>query len=101
MVYLYILHSNKFNKYYVGISKTPLDRLDSHNNQDKNAYTSKYRPWQIKAILKVDGTWGDALRIERFIKKQKSRVLIEKLIQTDFTPTGRLARLVRVPYLRD
>ena len=36
-----------------------------------------------------------------FIKKQKSRRLIEQLVDTDFIPTGRLAQLVRVPQLRD
>ena len=42
-----------------------------------------------------------AINIERFLKKQKSRKLLEQLIDCSFTPTGYLAQLVRVPDIRD
>jgi hypothetical protein len=38
------------------------------------------------------------MEIEQFIKKQKSRKLIELLCRDDFTPAGKLAQLVRVPH---
>ena len=38
-----------------------------------------------------------ARRIEKFIKNQRSRKLIEQLIDPIFNPTGVLAQLVRVP----
>jgi putative endonuclease len=41
------------------------------------------------------------MRIEKLIKKQKSRALVEKLIRPDFLPFGSLAQFVRVPLLRD
>ena len=40
-----------------------------------------------------------ARRIEKFIKNQRSRKLIEQLIDPIFNPTGVLAQLVRVPEL--
>jgi len=40
------------------------------------------------------------MKIERFIKRQKSRRLLEKLISGEI-PDGKLAQLVRVPQLRD
>ncbi len=43
---------------------------------------------------------GKAIAIERFIKKQKSRKLIEQLCDMDFVPNGILAQLVRVPGCR-
>jgi putative endonuclease len=39
--------------------------------------------------------------MEKYIKRQKSRNLLEKLIDPEFIPTGTLAQLVRVPHLRD
>jgi len=43
---------------------------------------------------------SDAMKIEKFIKSQKNRKLIEKLIAGgEFT--GILAQLVRVPHVRD
>ncbi len=41
------------------------------------------------------------MKIERFIKKQKSRILLEKLIDPNFEPSGFLAQLIRVPHVRD
>jgi hypothetical protein len=42
-----------------------------------------------------------AISCERFIKKQKSKVLIEKLCNPEFILEGKLAQLHRVPHLRD
>jgi len=39
--------------------------------------------------------------MERFIKAQKSRVFLTKLIEPDFVPDGKFAQLVRVPKLRE
>ena len=40
------------------------------------------------------------MKIERFIKKQKSRRLIEKIVIGE-SLEGKLAQLVRVPHVRD
>ena len=42
-----------------------------------------------------------ALNLGKFIKAQKSRRLLEKLIDKEFVPSGKLAQLVRVPHVRD
>jgi len=68
MNYLYILFSSNFDKYYVGISASPFERLTYHNNQDKTTFTKKYRPWKIAALFETGENWGTALMIERFIK---------------------------------
>ena len=52
------------------------------------------------ALFECAENLGDALKIERFIKKQKSRNLILKLVKGE-QPDGVLAQLVRVPHLRD
>jgi putative endonuclease len=99
--YIYLLYSESSDKYYVGYSYNPLKRLSEHNNSEHLTYTSKHRPWQLKAIFLVGSNEAEAIKIERFIKQQKSRKLLEKLIDPEFQPTGFLAQLVRVPYVRD
>ncbi|WP_366086116.1 GIY-YIG nuclease family protein [Hydrotalea sp.] len=99
--YIYILYSSSYNKYYVGYTAEPWRRLNEHNTVPHNTFTSKYRPWVIAALFLCGENVNDAVRIERWIKQQKSRRLIEKLIDTDFQPEGVCAQLVRVPHLRD
>ena len=41
-----------------------------------------------------------AIKIERFIKTQKSRSLLVKMINNNFKPSGKLAQLVRVTHNR-
>jgi putative endonuclease len=102
MFYLYILFSEQHNLYYVGYTSNYQQRLIQHNTQEFfNTYTSKYRPWQLAAVFESGFEEKEAIRIERFIKRQKSRKLIELLANPRFTPTGTLAQLVRVPQVRD
>ena len=102
MFYIYILYSPLHNKYYVGYTGNYQERLIEHNSQENfNTYTSKFRPWIIAAVFEGSHFENEAIGLERFIKKQKSRKLIIKLIDSSFIPTGTLAQLVRVPYVRD
>ncbi len=101
MFYLYILYSESFDKYYVGYTKDITRRLEEHNNIKFNTFTHKYRPWKLSALFAISENKREAIKLERFIKNQKSRELIQKLIDSSFKPTGKLAQLVRVPYVRD
>ncbi len=56
-------------------------------------YTHKYRPWVLAASYKINGTRADAMRLERYIKKQKSRQVIERLVSEEWYFTH-LAQLV-------
>ncbi|HCN84806.1 MAG TPA: hypothetical protein DIT07_14485, partial [Sphingobacteriaceae bacterium] len=96
MFYLYILYSSGSDVYYVGYSNDYVRRFEEHNHSLHTTYTSKHRPWKLKAVYSCGADESLAVRIERFVKKQKSRKLIEKLIVgTVFT--GILTQLVRVP----
>ena len=101
MFYIYIIQSEKCENYYVGYSSNPWKRLIEHNTSKGNTYTSKYRPWILKAVFLVSKNEYEAIRLERFIKKQKSKRLIEKLCDSNFCPSAELAQMVRVPHLRD
>ena len=37
------------DKYYVGSTDNPHRRLEEHNITSEHTYTSKYRPWELKA----------------------------------------------------
>jgi putative endonuclease len=101
MYYIYIIYSERANIFYVGYTIDPKRRLIEHNTSPHNTFTSKHRPWIMKAIFESGISECDTIIIERFIKKQKSRKLIEMLCSPDFIPVGKLAQLVRVPHLRD
>ncbi|WP_462254263.1 GIY-YIG nuclease family protein [Ferruginibacter sp.] len=100
MFYIYFLYSPSSNIYYVGYTNNYLKRLSEHNGSEKNTFTSKHRPWILKAVFECGYEESLAITIEKFIKKQKSRVLIEKIID-GMQLIGSLAQLVRVPFLRD
>ena len=101
MYYLYVIHSEIANLYYVGYTSDTQRRLIEHNNSPHNTFTSKHRPWVLKALFECGTSEPQAINLERFIKKQKSRKLIELLCHPHFIPVGKLSRLVRVPHVRD
>lgn len=82
MYYIYILYSASADKYYVGYSTDTTRRLDEHNTKPLNTYTSKHRPWILKDAFACGETEAEAMRIEKFIKQQKSRSLLERLCDT-------------------
>tara|TARA_B100000315_G_C14527399_1_gene564492 strand:+ start:1239 stop:1502 length:264 start_codon:yes stop_codon:yes gene_type:complete len=74
----YILYSVKIDNYYKGISQDPEERLNYHNQQDKG-WTQRGRPWKL-VFEKRYADRETAERAETFVKRQKSRSYIEKLI---------------------
>ncbi len=83
MYYLYILHSVSADKYYVGITDDYTRRLKEHNTTDRNTFTKKYRPWVIAAVFQCGESLSEALKIERFVKRQKSKKFIMQLIDKE------------------
>jgi putative endonuclease len=101
MYYLYILYSTKANRYYVGITEDYQRRLDQHNNNRIEKYTGKYKDWELKSVYTIGEDLGKAMEIEKYIKRQKSRKLLDILISGKKELTGMLSSMVRVPYVRD
>ena len=100
MFYIYIIYSNSADKYYIGHSNDPDRRLEEHNTKPFNTYTSKHRPWIMKATFPVSEDRGQTMKIERYLKKLKSRKIIEQIIEFQHD-TVKIAQLVRVPTSRD
>lgn len=76
--FVYILYSKKLDKYYVGSSQDPEQRLHYHNI-GKKGWTRTGVPWQL--VFKKEFTdKKKATEKERYIKKQKDRKYIERMI---------------------
>jgi putative endonuclease len=80
--FLYILYSEALDRYYVGSSHDPETRLCFHNTSLKG-WTKRGRPWEL-VFSKEFPSKIDALKIERWLKQQKSRSLLETIVQGDF-----------------
>ena len=81
MYYVYILFSSSSDRYYIGHTPDVQKRLEEHNNPTRSdKYTAKHLPWELILFFKVSSDRGEAMIVERFIKRQKSRNLLKKLI---------------------
>lgn len=78
--FVYILFSQKLNKYYVG-STTDIDRRIAEHNRGKDKFTKTGIPW----VLVYSGAFAElksARQRELYIKKMKSRKYIESLFSS-------------------
>ncbi|WP_407944218.1 GIY-YIG nuclease family protein [Marinifilum fragile] len=80
MYYVYILQSQQDQSYYIGYTSNIEIRLTYHN-QGRSRYTRKKIPWLLMYSEKYNSK-REALIREKFLKNQKSRVLIEELISS-------------------
>ena len=81
--WLYVLYSEKADRYYVGQSTDPHRRLEFHNSIE-NGFTARYRPWRIVFLRECEST-EIAGKLESKVKRWKSRKMIEKLIKKEIT----------------
>jgi len=86
MYYIYIIYSKSADRYYIGYSNDTERRLEEHNTKPFNTYTSKHRPWTMKAAFPVSEDRGQAMKIERYLKRLKSRKIIEQIIEFQLDP---------------
>ena len=75
---VYILYSEKSQKYYVGSCQNMEERLSRHNS-GRNKSTHSGMPWKLMYQEQFDSR-SDAVAREMKIKKMKSKIYIENLI---------------------
>ncbi len=77
----YIIHSQKLNRFYIGVCHEDLDsRLIKHNNHSygQHRFTAKADDWQL--FLNIEcSSFTQAIKIEKHIKKMKSKPYIKNL----------------------
>ena len=72
----YIIYCKTADIFYVGSTDEYQRRLIEHNNHEKNKFTSKFDFWELKLVLAFNSR-AEAMKMEKFIKKQKSKQFIE------------------------
>ena len=79
--YLYILRSLKNARFYIGSTNDVGRRIIEHN-RGKSRYTRFAGPFEL-VYQKEYTTLSEARQAEYQLKRQKSRLVIEKLISGD------------------
>jgi len=80
MYIVYILRSNKLNRFYIGFTSDFDIRLEFHKNAKSNKFTANADDWELFTKITCESK-QQALRIESHIKKMKSKTYIENLIK--------------------
>ena len=78
MFYVYVLHSVKYDKIYIGQTNNTDNRLIQHNS-GKHRYTKRYIPWVIIHTENFK-TRSEAMRREKELKSHKGRKYIREEI---------------------
>ena len=81
--YVYVLKSLKFDRYYIGSSENPDNRLNNYHNLGKVIATKYGVPWIIVFAQKYLSI-KIARQIEYKLKSFKSRKIIEEIIKDGF-----------------
>ena len=77
---VYILYSQKLNRYYIGYTSDFDMRLEFHKNANTRKFTYNATDWIL--FLKIDCTTkNQALSIEKHIKNMKSKTYIQNLLK--------------------
>ncbi len=79
MFYVYILYSEKLDRFYVGYSENPELRLTERHNMGRVKSTKNGIPYILKAKKSFTSEL-EAIREERRIKSMKSRKYILELL---------------------
>ena len=79
MFTVYVLHSEKYNKTYIGFTSDLEARLLSHNHLATKGYTIKYRPWKVIYTEEFSDK-ASAMKREKELKSSNGRIFIRSLL---------------------
>jgi putative endonuclease len=81
MIACYILFSKNLSKFYTGITQENIQsRLEKHNNGFyKDSYSVITNDWELFLLVECDSV-SQSMLIEKHIKKMKSKIYIENLL---------------------
>jgi putative endonuclease len=77
---VYILHSDKLNRFYIGFTSDFDIRLEFHKNAESHKFTANAADWKLFLKISCENK-TQGLNIEKHIKKMKSKTYIENLIK--------------------
>ena len=78
--YVYIIFSETINRYYVGVAQDLTTRIQNHNSSYYRGrhYTKQADDWLLFHFISCS-SYQQAIKIEKYIKKMKSRIYIQNL----------------------
>ena len=79
MYKVYVLHSERYNKIYIGYTKDIEQRFLSHNELGQKGWTINFRPWRI-VLIESYASKENAMKREKELKWGKGREWIRKTI---------------------
>ena len=86
MYFVYIIYSEKIDKYYIGYTSDLHNRVRRHNANSKG-FTNTGKPWTLVYFEQFDSK-KEAANREKYLKAWKSKKKIEALIKSGL-PTGK------------
>ena len=78
-MFVYIIYSPTFDRFYIGQTQDFENRLERHNSGTETA-TKAYRPWELVLTIQKD-TRSEAVILERKLKnlsRERLLIFIEK-----------------------
>ena len=76
---VYILHSSKLNRYYIGFTENRSQRIEHHNDPiSPHKFTARGAPWELYLAIPCE-TKDQGLKLERLIKSKKSAIYIRNM----------------------
>jgi len=80
MHYLYIIFSEKTDKFYIGETHNIESRIEKHKTHSyENSFTKIAEDWELKLSFECKDR-NEALFLEKFIKRMKSKKFIQRII---------------------
>jgi putative endonuclease len=83
MHFIYIIYSEKLDRFYIGETIDFLNRIDEHNNGFfKKSSTSIANDWKLSKLFTVNNR-TEGRKVEGYIKAMKSKIFLKKLIENN------------------
>ena len=79
MFTVYVLHSQRFDKIYIGYTSDIEKRLFAHNHPSNKGWTKSFQPWEIIYSEEFE-TKEEAMDREKQLKSYRGREFIRKHI---------------------
>ncbi|MEZ4792229.1 MAG: GIY-YIG nuclease family protein [Gelidibacter sp.] len=75
---VYILHSVKLDRFYVGYSSNLEERLTFHDNPEPRKYSNNAKDWSLYFTIDCESK-SQGLALEGHLKSMKSKIYIQNL----------------------
>ena len=80
MFTVYVLHSRKFNKIYIGYTSDLEKRILAHNKLATKGWTIKFRPWELVLSEEFDTKTLAMIREKQLKSFQGRKFIWEKIL---------------------